>query len=104
MLGWQVLTRCFWLFLSFGRQIALNVDVNNTAAIKAGVVLGSYLNKITGDELDIVVHPNLPAGTYLFYSQRLPAYVQGIGNLPVDTSSIPAAWRAVASSSRPSLS
>ena len=61
--------------------IKLNVDVNNTAAIKAGVVLGSYLNKITGDELDIVVHPNLPAGTYLFYSSRLPAYVQGIGNL-----------------------
>lgn len=61
--------------------IKLNVDVNNTANIKAGVVVGSYLNKITGDELNIVVHPNLPAGTYLFYSSRLPAYVQGVGNL-----------------------
>lgn len=61
--------------------IKLNVDVNNVGSIKAGVVLGSYLNKITGDELSIVVHPNLPAGTYMFFSSRLPAYVQGIGNL-----------------------
>lgn len=61
--------------------IKLNVDVNNTSSIKAGVVVGSYLNKITGDELSIVVHPNLPAGTYLFYSSKLPAYLQGVGNL-----------------------
>ncbi|KLR97763.1 hypothetical protein M703_09740, partial [Neisseria gonorrhoeae SK29344] len=61
--------------------IKLNVDVNNTANIRAGVVVGSYMNKITGDDLNIVVHPNLPAGTYLFYSSRLPAYVQGVGNL-----------------------
>lgn len=61
--------------------IKLNVDINNTSNIKAGVVVGSYLNKITGDELNIVVHPNLPAGTYMFYSSRLPAYLQGVGNL-----------------------
>ena len=61
--------------------IKLKVDIDNAANIRAGVVVGSYLNKITGDELNIVVHPNLPAGTYLFYSTRLPAYVQGIGNL-----------------------
>lgn len=61
--------------------IKLKVDIDNAASIRAGVVVGSYLNKITGDELNIVVHPNLPAGTYLFYSSRLPGYVQGIGNL-----------------------
>lgn len=61
--------------------IKLNVDINNTNSIQAGVVVGTYLNKITGNTLDIVVHPNLPAGTYLFYSDRLPDYVQGITNL-----------------------
>lgn len=61
--------------------IKLNVDINNTSNIKAGTVVGSYLNKITGEELNLVVHPNLPAGTYMFYSQKLPAYVQGISNL-----------------------
>lgn len=61
--------------------IKLNVDINNPNSIKAGVVVGAYLNKITGDELNIVVHPNLPAGTYMFYSSRLPAYVQGLTNL-----------------------
>ncbi|STZ77351.1 hypothetical protein [Bergeriella denitrificans] len=61
--------------------IKLNVDVNNISSIKAGTVVASYLNKVTGDELDIVVHPNLPAGTYMFYSSKLPAYVQGITNL-----------------------
>ena len=57
--------------------IKLNVDISNTNNIRAGTVVGSYLNKVTGDELNIVVHPNLPAGSYLFYSSRLPAYVQG---------------------------
>lgn len=57
--------------------IKLNVDISNTNNIRAGTVVGSYLNKVTGDELSIVVHPNLPAGSYLFYSSRLPAYVQG---------------------------
>ncbi|OFO28265.1 hypothetical protein HMPREF3052_00455 [Neisseria sp. HMSC056A03] len=61
--------------------IKLKVDIENANSIRAGVVVGSYMNKITGDELNIVVHPNLPAGTYLFYSSRLPGYVQGIGNL-----------------------
>lgn len=61
--------------------IKLKVDIENANSIRAGVVVGSYMNKITGDELSIVVHPNLPAGTYLFYSSRLPGYVQGVGNL-----------------------
>lgn len=33
--------------------IKLNVDVNNTANIRAGVVVGSYMNKITGDDLNV---------------------------------------------------
>ncbi|MDO5686762.1 MAG: hypothetical protein Q4G42_05190 [Neisseria sp.] len=61
--------------------LRLNVDINNANSIRAGVKLGSYLNKVTGDELDVVVHPNMPQGTYMFYSQRLPAYVQGVQQL-----------------------
>lgn len=61
--------------------LRLTVDVNQTGSIRAGAKIGSYLNKVTGDEVDIVVHPNAAPGTYLFWSDRLPAYVQGITNL-----------------------
>lgn len=59
----------------------LNVDINSTKQITAGVVIGSYLNKITGDEIKIVVHPNMPPGSILFYSDRIPAYLDGVGSL-----------------------
>lgn len=61
--------------------LRLNVDLNQAGAIRAGVKIGSYLNKVTGDELDIVVHPNLPAGTIMFYSDRIPAYLDGVSTL-----------------------
>lgn len=61
--------------------LRLNVDLSNTAAVRAGVKLGSYLNKVTGDELEVVVHPNLPPGTLLFYSDSVPAYLDGVSNL-----------------------
>ena len=59
----------------------LTVDVNQAGNIRAGAKIGSYLNKVTGDEVDIIVHPNAAPGTYLFWSDRLPSYVQGITNL-----------------------
>lgn len=61
--------------------LSLSVDVSNAAAIRAGVKLGSFLNKVTGDEVDVVVHPNLPTGTLLFYSERIPAYLDGVSSL-----------------------
>lgn len=61
--------------------LRLNVDLNQAGAIRAGVKIGSYLNKVTGDELDVVVHPNMPAGTFMFYSDRIPAYLDGVGTL-----------------------
>ena len=61
--------------------LRLNVDVNQTTAIQAGVKVGSYLNKVTGDMLDVVVHPNLPQGTILFYSDNVPAYLDGVSQL-----------------------
>ena len=61
--------------------LRLNVDLNQANAIRAGVKLGTYLNKVTGDELDVVVHPNMPTGTIMFYSDKIPAYLDGVSTL-----------------------
>lgn len=61
--------------------LRLNVDANNTQSIRAGVAVGSYLNKVTGETLDVVVHPNMAPGSVMFYSDRIPAYLDGVGTL-----------------------
>jgi len=48
------------------------IDATNPGQINAGSVVGSYLNKVTGDMVEIQVHPNMPVGTMLFYSRELP--------------------------------
>lgn len=53
--------------------LKLNANINSqTNAIAAGVVVGSYWNKVTGQEVLVTVHPNMPAGTVFFYTERLP--------------------------------
>ena len=53
----------------------------------AGSVLGGgrrvtqYLNKITGQTIDIMVHPNQPAGTLMFETSALPYPLSGVGNV-----------------------
>ena len=53
----------------------------NAAAgnVVAGTKVGSYLNKITGDIIPVVVHPNMPAGTIFFFTETLPYPLSGIG-------------------------
>ena len=53
----------------------------NPSGIRAGVKLTTYLNKVTGDEVDVIVHPNLPPGTILFYTEAVPAYLDGVSTL-----------------------
>ena len=62
--------------------LKLNANINSqTNAIAAGVVVGSYWNKVTGQEVPLVVHPNMPAGTIFFFTARLPYPVSNVGNV-----------------------
>lgn len=62
--------------------LKLNANINSqTNAIAAGVVVGSYWNKVTGTEVPLVVHPNLPAGTIFFYTEKLPYPLSNVSNV-----------------------
>jgi hypothetical protein len=57
-----------------------NLDGNNPGGkISAGVAIGSYLNKITNELVEVVVHPNMPQGTILLWSDRIPYMLANIG-------------------------
>jgi hypothetical protein len=47
-------------------------QASDSTIIRAGAKVGSYLNKITGDVLPVIVHPNVPPGTVFFYSAHIP--------------------------------
>jgi hypothetical protein len=60
--------------------LKLNANINAaTGAIAAGVVVGSYWNKVTGQEVPLVVHPNMPAGTVFFFTKTLPYPLSNVG-------------------------
>lgn len=52
-----------------------------TGNVTGGTKVGSYLNKITGDIVPIIVHPNMPAGTIFFFTERLPYPLSGVGDV-----------------------
>jgi len=59
--------------------LKINANINaQTNGIAAGVVIGSYWNKVVGREIPLVVHPNLPAGTVFFYTAELPYAVANV--------------------------
>jgi len=49
--------------------------------IIAGRKVTSYLNKFYGNTLDIEIHPYLPPGTMLFWSDRVPYELSGTPNI-----------------------
>ena len=59
--------------------VRFNVDQGGTIA--AGAVIGSYLNKVTNKQVKIVVHPNMPAGTVMFWSDSIPYSLSGVSNI-----------------------
>lgn len=61
--------------------LQLSVNATQQGMISAGVVVGSYLNKITNTRVAIRVHPNMPAGTMMFSTMRLPYPLAGIPNI-----------------------
>jgi hypothetical protein len=63
--------------------IRFQMDAKNIAdgKLSAGVVIGSYLNKVMNVEIPIQVHPNLPPGTILFYTDQLPYPLNGVADV-----------------------
>lgn len=69
-----------------GNSNAAQRFVFNTTqdAIGGGIMVRTYLNRFSmggGSTLDIMIHPNMPAGTLLFDTTSLPYPVSGIGNV-----------------------
>lgn len=62
-------------------NVMFTVDPSSSVALTAGRNVGKYMSPITGDMLDIIVHPNMPAGTMLLEATRAPSYAQGITSL-----------------------
>jgi hypothetical protein len=62
-------------------QVMFTVDVNSPKELVAGRNVGKYLSPITGEVIDLVVHPNLPPGTIMFRTTRVPAYLDGVSDL-----------------------
>lgn len=52
-----------------------------TGRIVAGRRVTSYLNKFMGNTLDVEIHPFLPPGTQLFWSDRIPYELSGVPNI-----------------------
>ena len=61
--------------------VLFTVDVESPAIALAGRNVGKYLSPITGEVLDLVVHPNMPPGTIMFRTTRVPAYLDGVQDL-----------------------
>lgn len=61
-----------------------NVNAPNRVQVTAGTVVGTYLNKFTmagGQLIDVLLHPNVPPGTIIFYSRTLPYPLSNVKNL-----------------------
>lgn len=58
-------------------------DVNQLS-LTAGSVVGNYLNKYTmsgGQLVQVLLHPNVPPGTIIFYSRKIPYPLSNVKNL-----------------------
>lgn len=63
--------------------LRFNFNANDIAngKISAGVVVGDYLNKVTGTRVNLTVHPLIPPGTILFYSKDIPYPLAGVQSM-----------------------
>ena len=61
-------------------RILFDAD-QETGRIVAGRKVTSYMNKFFNNTLDVEVHPYLPPGTIIFWSDRSPYELSGVGNL-----------------------
>jgi hypothetical protein len=61
-------------------RILFDAD-NTTGRITAGRKVTSYMNKFMNNTLDIEVHPWLPPGNILFWSDRIPYELSNVANI-----------------------
>jgi hypothetical protein len=60
----------------------INFEADNASGrLIAGRRITSYLNKYFGNTLDIEIHPYLPPGTVIFWSDRCPYELSGVANI-----------------------
>ncbi len=60
--------------------IRFGIDTGG-ASINAGTVVGTYLNKITNTQVKLTVHPDMPDGAILFFSDSVPYPLSGVQNI-----------------------
>jgi len=61
-------------------RILFDADAE-TGRIVAGRRITSYLNKFFGNTLDVEIHPYVPPGTIIFWSDRAPYELSGVPNI-----------------------
>jgi hypothetical protein len=61
--------------------LRLTTDATNPGNLQAGVRVAEYLNKVTGTKIPVVIHPNMPAGTVFFHTEKLPYPMSNVGNV-----------------------
>lgn len=61
-------------------RILFDAD-QETGRIVAGRKVTSYMNKFFNNTLDVEVHPYLPPGTIIFWSDRSPYELSGVANI-----------------------
>jgi len=69
------------LVLTGGGVFRLNNDAASGDNVRANRRAVQYLNPITGDVLNIEIHPNMPAGTIMFWSDSVPYPTSNTGTL-----------------------
>jgi len=57
------------------------VGTSAESKLASGWKVTSVVNTTTGDEVELRIHPNLPAGTVLFFTESLPYPLSNVGNI-----------------------
>ena len=67
--------------LGSGSPFRIEIDRDGDDKIVAGRTVTAYKNKFFGNTLQLEIHPYLPAGTMIFWSDRSPAEISGVANI-----------------------
>ncbi len=59
----------------------VNLEANGANNIDSGTVVRSFLNKITNELVAVKIHPTIPPGTMMFYSERIPYSLSNVSNV-----------------------
>ena len=63
-----------------GAPLLRQIEAGGNSNLSSGWRVSSVLNTTTGDEVEIRTHPNMPAGTILFFTETLPYPLSNVGN------------------------